>query len=225
MAATALRGEQGHEYRLHVPLAGDRTQLPQGTLGENAPGVHRHQGVEAFRLFHVGGGHQNAQVRAAPAQPLHQLPEAAPGERVHPRGRLVQDEQVGVVDQGAAEPQLLLHAAGEVHRQALDEGGKAGGSGEFGDALGPCHPVLPEEAAEKIQVLPYREAGIEVAPKTLGHVGDALDHGIAPPALPQIPPQDFDLAGLDAAHPGDEAEQGGLADPVRADQSAQPPGG
>ena len=84
--------------------------------------------------------------------------------------------------------------------------------------------ILAEEAAEEVQVLPHREAGVEVAPEPLGHVGDALEHRVAHTALPQVPPQDLDPARLDPAHPRDDPEQGRLAHPVRADQPAHPPG-
>ena len=129
------------------------------------------------------------------------------------------------MDQGAAEPELLPHPAGEVHRRPLGEGGEPGGRGELGDALGAGRPVLPEQAPEEVQVLPYREAGIEVTPEPLGHVGDALDHRVAPRAAPKIPPQDLDPSGLDLAHPGDDPKQGRLAHPVGPDQPAHTPRG
>ena len=78
--ATALgRRQQGDEDRLQVLLPGARPQIRQASLGQDLARVHRHQVVEAGRLLHVGGGDQHAQVRAALAQAVHQLPEAAPG--------------------------------------------------------------------------------------------------------------------------------------------------
>ncbi len=48
-----------------------------------------------------------------------QVPELGARQRIDAGGRLVQDEQVGVVDQRAAQAQLLLHAAGELAGRAV----------------------------------------------------------------------------------------------------------
>ena len=206
MTAAALFGKQRDEDRLHVALAGTCTQLGHRAGGEHATGVHCHQGVEALRLLHVGRRRQDAQIGATPPQPLHQLPKAKPRQRIHPGGRLVEDQQLGVVDERTAEPELLLHPAGEVHRRTLGEGCETGGRGQLGDALRSGRPVLPEQATEEIQVLPDREAGVEIATEALGHVGNALDHGVALAALPQIVPEHLDPTGLDLPHPGDDPE-------------------
>ena len=224
--ATALgRRQQGDEDRLQVLFAGARPQIRQATLGQDLARVHRHQEIEAGRLLHVGGGHQHAQIRAALTQAVHQFPEAAPGQGVHAGGGLVEDQQVRLVDEGAAQAQLLLHTAGQIHGGAIGEGGEARRLGQLGDARGPGRPVLTEETTEEVQVLADRQAGIEVPPQTLGHVGDVLHHPLPPGGPAQILAQDLDLPGLNPAHPGDEAQQGGLADPIRANQPADGTGG
>ena len=105
------------------------------------------------------------------------------------------------------------------------KGAKPGGCGQLCDAFGARGGILTKEAAEEVQVLPHREAGVEVTPESLGHVGDAVRHRIARAALPQVAPQDLDPTRLDLAHPCDDPEQGRLAHPVRPDQPAHPPGG
>ena len=112
-----------------------------------------------------------------------------------------------------------------MHRGTLGERCEAGGRGQLGDALRSGRPVLPEQATEEIQVLSDREAGVEIATETLGHVGDALDHGVALAALPQIVPEHLDPTGLDLPHPGDNPEQRRLAHPVGPDQAGQTSGG
>ncbi len=72
-------------------------------------------------LFHVGGGDDHAHAWALGADALDQIPELAPRERIDAGGRLVEDQQVGVVDQRAAQAELLLHAARELAGRARQE--------------------------------------------------------------------------------------------------------
>ena len=58
---------------------------------------------------------------------LDELPELTPRQRVDAGGRLVEDQQVGVVDEGAAQTELLLHAAGQLAGGAVRERGESGG--------------------------------------------------------------------------------------------------
>jgi hypothetical protein len=51
-----------------------------------------------------------------------QLPELAARKWIDAGGRFVQNEQFRVVNQRAAQPQLLLHAAGELAGRALGKG-------------------------------------------------------------------------------------------------------
>ncbi len=60
-----------------------------------------------------------------------ELPELPARERIHAGGRLVEDQQIRVVDQRAAEAQLLLHAAGQLAGRTIDERGEAGAPGEI----------------------------------------------------------------------------------------------
>ena len=59
------------------------------------------------------------------ADVVDQRPELAPRERIDAGGGLVEDEQIGVVDQRAAQPDLLLHAARELAGRAIGETGRA----------------------------------------------------------------------------------------------------
>ena len=72
--------------------------------------------AEPLGLVHVvGRQHDGA---AAVPQVADDFPELAAGLRVEPRRRLVEEEHLGIADQGDRDGQPLLLAAGEL----LDEG-------------------------------------------------------------------------------------------------------
>ena len=88
---------------------------------EDAAGVHRHQPVEALGLVHVRRGDEHAHPRPPGPDLVDERPELLAGEGVDAGRGLVEDEQVRVVDQGGAEADLLLHAAGELARRPVRE--------------------------------------------------------------------------------------------------------
>lgn len=112
MASTLLFRQQANERLLQAVAVGARQQFSRRAGGENSPCVHRHQMVEALRLVHVGSGHQHAHLWPFGSDAVDQLPELRPRQGVDAGGGLVEDQQVGVVDQRATEAELLLHAAG-----------------------------------------------------------------------------------------------------------------
>lgn len=78
---------------------------------------------------------------------MGELPEDVPqfpaGEGVHAHRRFVQQDEGRGGDQRAAQPQLLLHAAGEFARQASGEAFQAGHGEEAAEAF---FPVLAGDA-------------------------------------------------------------------------------
>ena len=111
-------------------LSAPRPRLDLGGRAgrQHLAGVHRDQQIETLGLFHIGGGDDHAHGLAATrcAHPLHQLPELPARQRIDAGGRLVEDQQVGIVDQRAAQPEFLPHAAGEFLRRPVGEGQEAG---------------------------------------------------------------------------------------------------
>ena len=97
-----------------------RCSSPRTALGQHAAGIERDQMIKAPRLVHVGGRHDHAHAGALGADAGDQLPElrARADRRL---GRLVEHQQVGVVDQRAAQAELLLHAARELARRPLQK--------------------------------------------------------------------------------------------------------
>ena len=73
--------------------------------------VHRQQPLETLRFFNIGGRHNHGHTRVFPPQIVHQRPKLAARQRVHARGRFVQNQQIRAVHQCAAQTQLLLHPA------------------------------------------------------------------------------------------------------------------
>ncbi len=112
MASTLLFRQQANERLLQAVAVGARQQFSRRAGGENSPCVHRHQMIEALRLVHVGSGHQHAHLWPFGSDAVDQLPELRPRQGVDAGGGLIEDQQVGVVDQRATEAELLLHAAG-----------------------------------------------------------------------------------------------------------------
>ncbi|MCY1483927.1 hypothetical protein D9M68_175120 [compost metagenome] len=225
VAGTPGFRQQRDERRFQRVAAGLRADLGRAAGGQHAAGVHRHQVVEALGLLHVGGGDDHAHARAAGADALDQLPELVARQRVDAGGRLVEDQQVGVVDQRAAQAELLFHAAGQLAGRALGEGREAGGVEQLGDAPAALGLVVAEQAGEEVDVLEHRERRVEVLAEALRHVGDA--RADAPPVagVAHVAAEHLDLAGLDDPRAGDQRQQAGLADAVRADQPDHAVGG
>ena len=123
------------------------------------------------------------------------------------------------MDQRAAQPELLLHAAGQLARRAFAERRHAGAAQQIVDAALAFGGVLAEQAAEEVEVLEHRQRGVEVLAQALGHVGDMRADTAAVARVGHIAVEYLDAAGLDLPRPGDQRQQAGLADAVRADQA------
>ncbi len=62
----------------------------------------QNQPVEAFGLFHIGGGDQHAHIALPLTNTVDQIPELGAGERVNPRCWLIKDQQFRVVDRSGS---------------------------------------------------------------------------------------------------------------------------
>ncbi len=126
--AGALRfRKQCDEGLFQRGAAGTRQQLGGRAGGEHATRVHGRQPVETLGLLHVAGGHQYAHARSLGANVVDQRPELAARERVDAGGGLVEDQQLGVVDQRTAQSELLLHAARELAGRTVCKRREPGG--------------------------------------------------------------------------------------------------
>jgi hypothetical protein len=68
-------------------------------------------------------------------------------------GRLVEDQQIRIVDEAAAQPELLAHAARQFLRRTVGKRCEPGTVDKLGDSRVPFGMGLPEQAAEKLDVL------------------------------------------------------------------------
>ena len=172
------------------------------------PLVDQADAVTALRLVQVGGGHQDRDGLAGKAG--QHVPELATGHRIHPRGGLIQQQHLGPVDQGAAEGQLLLHAAGELAGQPVAEGVQ---SHQRQQLLPPLQKVAvghPPQPGHVAKVLHHAEIGVE---------GEGLGE-IAHPRAGQAGrlPSTRTRAGAGVQQAGQDVEGAGLAGAVGADQ-------
>lgn len=129
------------------------------------------------------------------------------------------------MDKGAAEAELLFHAAGEFARRAVEERLHAGGLGELVDAAAAFVRAVAEEAAEVLEVLLDRQGRVEVFAKALGHVGDFRQRGDTVLFVGDIAAEDGDRPVLHHPRAGDERQQTRLADAVGPDHAGDFPGG
>ena len=81
--------------------------------------------------------------------------------------------RVRIVDQRAAQTELLLHAAGELAGRPILERIERGGGQKLGDPGAALGSRLPEQPAEEVDILENAKRRIEIAAEALRHVGDA----------------------------------------------------
>ena len=161
----------------------------------------------------------DAHLRPARADRVDEIPELTARERIDAGRRLVEDEKVGIVDERAAEAQLLLHAAGKLAgRTRLELLHRRGGQ-QFGDARAALLRALTEQATEEVDVLEHAERWVEVASEALRHIGNAAANLAQGFLVGEVLVEDDDLAVLDLAHARDERQQSRLSDAVRPDHA------
>ncbi|OPY84625.1 MAG: hypothetical protein A4E72_02136 [Syntrophus sp. PtaU1.Bin208] len=217
--------EQGDEGLLQGGRAGRGQEFHRGPRGEHAPGVHGNQPVEPGGLFHVGGGHDDAHVGLPGTEAVDEFPELPAGQRIDAGGGFIEDQQVGVVNQGAAEAQLLLHAAGELACGTVGKGGQPRRREQLANPPLALLAAMAEEPSEKIGVLKDGKRWIEVFAQSLRHVGDPWTGGAAVAGIGHVASQHGNPARLDLPRAGYQREQAGLSHPVGTDEADHGAGG
>ena len=133
----------------------------------------RHAGADLLELGEdVAADQDRLAERPQFAEQLAQL-DARP--RVEPRGRLVEEEDRRIVDEGVGEAEPLLHAAAE----GLDVGvalfGEVDQVEQVADHLAPPPRRQPVAAGEEVEVLP--DLHVVVDAEGVGHVADDPPRG------------------------------------------------
>jgi hypothetical protein len=149
------------------------------------------------------------------AHPQDEVFELEPGLRVHRGERLVHQQQVGPVREGARDRDPLLHAAGQLPRVLPARVGQAHGREHLGNPGRPLRPPHPAHLQRQLHVPRHREPRVQRSPVILEHDPDPGGHG------PQRRALEHGLARRRRQQPGDAAQQGRLADAARPDHAAE----
>ena len=219
MVAAFFLGKQRDECRVESVAASAFEKFIRCAGGEHAAGIHGHEPVESPRLVHVGRGDDHAHAGAPASDVLDQIPELCAGQRIDPGRRLIENQEVGVVDQRAAQAELLLHPAGQLACRAREKSSQAGASGQIINAPAAFGGGMPEEPREKLQVLLDRQCGVEVLAQALRHVGDPGANFFPVPRARHVAAQCMHRALLQCPGSGQQRKQARLADAIRTDQS------
>ena len=111
MALPLFLRQERDERRFEVFGADATFDLGRRARRDHVAPVHGRKPGVPLGFVHVGGRDHHAHLRPPSADVVDQLPELPPRQRIDPCRRLVEDQEIGIVDQRAAERQLLLHAA------------------------------------------------------------------------------------------------------------------
>jgi hypothetical protein len=177
------------------------------------PGVDDGQPVgEALGLVHEVGGQQDG--GALGGEAAQALPDQVAGLGVEAGGGLVEDQQLGLVDQRPGQGEAALHAAGERLDAGVFLALEAGEGEQLGDARADLALADAEVAGEHEQVLGAGEVRVEAV--ELGHHADP-GAGLAG-LLGHRQAAQADAAGAGGGEAEGAAQGGGLAGAVGAEQ-------
>ena len=219
MARPHLFGQQCDESVFDVPGICPRLKVRGRADRQDPPIIHGDELVEARGLFHVGGGDDHAHAGAPRTNTFDQFPELATRQRIDAGRGLVEDEKVRIVDQRAAQAELLPHAAGELFRRTIGKLREPCALQKLGNPPFAFGPRLSENTREELDVLADAEVRIEILPEPLRHVGDAGTDRGAVRRIGDIAAKNEHRACLKPPGASDNAKQRRLADAVGADQS------
>ena len=189
-------------------------ELPRRSLGHDLGLVHDHEVVaQLLGLVHVVG--RDDERRAAALELIEALPQQVARLGVQAGRRLVEDDEVRLVDERAGDRQAPLHAAGQGLDLVL---GALVELDELEELIGPLARDLAgdvEVARVHLQVLAHRELGVEVV--DLRHDAEArLDlAGLRA----RIHPEHAQLTLGHRARARDHPHRRGLARAIRSEEA------
>ena len=122
------------------------------------------------------------------------------------------------MDETAAKPELLPHAARQFLRRTIGKGRKPGALEKLGDSRVPLGTRLSEQAAEELDILADAEVRIEILAQALRHIGDARTDRGPMRRIRYVAVEDENASGLDLPRAGDDAQQRRLSDAVGPDE-------
>ena len=149
-------------------------ELGRGVAGQDGPGVHQGDAVAAQGLVHEVSGDEDRDALAA-GEVDQELPELVAGDGVDPGGGLIEQEHVGLVQNGDGQGQPLLEPQGKLLRGGFEIGAEAEPIDEFVDPGAGTVAGKVEDTGVELEVLTDRELAVEG--EGLRHVADALARG------------------------------------------------
>ncbi len=111
---------------------GELLQVGDRAEGDEFGHVDVAEAAAALGFVHVVGGDEEGDALAGELE--EEVPEGAAGDGVDAGGGLVEEDDLGGVDDGAGQGEALLPASGELGDAAGEVGVEAGEVEEFGDA-------------------------------------------------------------------------------------------
>src|SRR5262249_11435855 len=125
-------------------------------------------------------------------------------ERIDPSGRFVEDQQIRIMNEGAAQAELLLHSARKLSRRPVQKAGYARTLRQISDAPLAFGPVLTEQAAKEIEIPEHRQGRIKILAQALRHIGDARTDQLALKRLGDVAAEHLDFSRLHGMGPGNK---------------------
>lgn len=208
-----LLGRRG-DLRDHLAAAAhELLQVPRRIGHQNAPVIHDDDPVAGhFRLGQDMGGNQH---RMGAAQPLDELADHANLVRVQPDGRLVQDDQLRLMDQGIRQPHPLPEPLGELPDHPPAHFGQPALFHDHIHARARMFAAQAFQPGPELQVFPHPHVIVQRV--VLRHIPDAAAHFVG--LRKNIQPGHPHGAGSRRQVAGQDAHRGALARPVGAQQT------
>ena len=174
MAVPLFLRKECDEGLVEVRRAGPLKQLRRRSGGQHAAAVHRDQPVESGGFLHVGGcnndAHAGATARGS-GQSVPRTDDATRGStpvvgssRIRRSGSWISAQQ---------RPSFCFMPPESLPAGRAAKGASPVLSQKLADAALPLVPVMPEQAAEEVDVLEDGQRRIEVLAEALRHIGDA----------------------------------------------------
>src|SRR2546425_8895501 len=209
--AKALSGDRivrGQHDRPLWTVTGDEP-LRRVDVDDAAVLDDRHPIAQSLGLLHEMRRQEDR--LAARADAAHQLPDRAARLRIEPGGQLVEEHDVGVVDQGQHDEQPLLLTAGQRHEPGVSLVGEP----ELLEQPIAIRRPPPIQRRPEIDRLPHLDPLLQL--RLLELHADAILQFVD--VAERIEPEHRDSAAIGHAQSLDALQRGRLAGAVRSDQS------
>src|SRR5450830_913358 len=154
------RERLGRERHLEEPAGERALQLGRAARGDQFPVEDEGEAVALFGLVHVVRRDEDRHP-ARGGELVDEVPEEAAALRVDASGRFVEEEELGLVEQGRRERDALPLAGREVLGQLAEDRLEAQACRERADALGEARARKAVYGTEKAQVFLDGEVDVE----------------------------------------------------------------